>query len=427
MVYPIYSEMRNSCSLPSATPSASCFQEKRKSPSLRFFESSTSGLNSLTSPRSWEMFFWLLQSIHMLGVLEPIQNRLVIFWWVCYWWGMKRLLLMRASIFASVLTFSLSGFSYAQEGVKDKSPEQIEKERVELRNKRLKSVPIYTQGLTEMKKGAFTEAIKFFDEALKIDPTLVECLVDRGKCLSWTGKPKLALADLTKALVLKPNNPKALCNRGGVYAGQLRKFDLAIADFSKAIELNPKYADAYHFRASSYKAQVKYKLALVDYTMAIELAPKDSKHYLARADINQKMSKGTEAEADFTKAIELSPKNYMAFFFRGNFYDRQKKLDLALKDFSKVIELNPRVDRAFLRRADIYKRQKKHALQVADLDKVLALKPKLVHTHYDKGIALMALGKREEAIKSFNTVVKLSPRSKLAQQAMERIDAGSEQ
>ena len=84
-------------------------------------------------------------------------------------------------------------------------------------------------GLLEYEAKNYEDAIRHYDNALKID----------------------------SAYIL------ALNNRGNAYA-RLRKFDLAVEDYSKAIELNPSYKGAYQNRSEVYRALRKQKEAKAD-------------------------------------------------------------------------------------------------------------------------------------------------------------------
>ncbi|GIH06748.1 hypothetical protein Rhe02_48150 [Rhizocola hellebori] len=80
-----------------------------------------------------------------------------------------------------------------------------------------------------------------FDAALKLDPDLVEALVNRAVTSFGQGDTVQAIADLDRALQLQPGNPDVLFNRGYGYEAVGRHGD-AMADYRAALG----YAGADH-------------------------------------------------------------------------------------------------------------------------------------------------------------------------------------
>jgi tetratricopeptide (TPR) repeat protein len=73
-----------------------------------------------------------------------------------------------------------------------------------------------------------------FETALKLDPDLVEALVNRAVIGIAEGENAAAIADLNHALDLQPGNPQVLFNRGHAYEAVGRHSD-AIADYRAAL------------------------------------------------------------------------------------------------------------------------------------------------------------------------------------------------
>jgi lipoprotein NlpI len=125
----------------------------------------------------------------------------------------------------------------------------------------------------------------------------------------WDG----AIADLTKAIELKPNHAEAYYNRGFAKAAE-RDWDGAIADCTKAIELKPDYAKACYNRGNAKKAKGDFEGAKADYTKAIAVDPKSVWPYHIRGCIRYDLHDFTNALVDFRKALELDPSSDYAHF-----------------------------------------------------------------------------------------------------------------
>jgi tetratricopeptide (TPR) repeat protein len=88
--------------------------------------------------------------------------------------------------------------------------------------------------------------------------------------------------------------------------------DLAIADLTRAIELDPQNARTYHTRGRVYFNMGAYDRAIADYTKAIELRPNAPSHllvgqYRIRGIAYQKTHNVDLAIADFRRALVIDP------------------------------------------------------------------------------------------------------------------------
>lgn len=123
-----------------------------------------------------------------------------------------------------------------------------------------------------------------------------------------------AIAALT-AVIDNPATPKdmlpfAYTNRGTCYANKKMQTE-AMADLTKAIELKPDYTAAYYDRARIYAMQNKHAEAVADLTKAIEATKAgtvQALYYKNRGLSYGAMSQFDEAKADFKKAKAIDPK-----------------------------------------------------------------------------------------------------------------------
>lgn len=98
---------------------------------------------------------------------------------------------------------------------------------------------LYRRGQVYASKGAYSLAIKDFDETLRINPKDVEALNNRCWTRTVVGDLQGALKDCNEALRLRPNFVHALDSRGlvNLKSGAVKN---AIADFEAALRINPR-------------------------------------------------------------------------------------------------------------------------------------------------------------------------------------------
>ncbi|MFB3764107.1 MAG: tetratricopeptide repeat protein [Methanotrichaceae archaeon] len=90
----------------------------------------------------------------------------------------------------------------------------------------------------------YREAIKYFDQALKIDPSCCQCLDQKGWSLYELEDINLAISTADAALKICPMNAH-IWNNKGIYYYMLNDYQKALECFNKAVECDPKCGDAW--------------------------------------------------------------------------------------------------------------------------------------------------------------------------------------
>jgi hypothetical protein len=106
---------------------------------------------------------------------------------------------------------------------------------------------LYRRGQVYASKGAYSLAIKDFDDTVRINPRDVEALNNRCWARTVVGDLQAALRDCNEALRLRPNFVDALDSRGlvNLKSGATRN---AIIDFDAALRINPRLTSSLYGR-----------------------------------------------------------------------------------------------------------------------------------------------------------------------------------
>ena len=106
---------------------------------------------------------------------------------------------------------------------------------------------LYRRGQVYASKGAYSLAIKDFDDTLRINSKDVEALNNRCWTRTVVGDLQSALRDCNEALRLRPNFVDALDSRGllNLKNGQNKN---AVADFDAALKINPRLTSSLYGR-----------------------------------------------------------------------------------------------------------------------------------------------------------------------------------
>jgi tetratricopeptide (TPR) repeat protein len=152
---------------------------------------------------------------------------------------------------------------------------------------------------------AYKNAIEKHNKAA--DTTMAQFYYERGGIRQDNFDEQGAIADYTKAIQLKADNPKAYYNRG-LAKLDLELFSDAITDFDKAIELNPKHAEAFNNRGISKYFLKNYVAAIKDYNAAIAINPKHAEAFNNRGISKIKQGLTNDGCEDLHQALKLGDK-----------------------------------------------------------------------------------------------------------------------
>lgn len=198
---------------------------------------------------------------------------------------------------------------------------------------------------TDLLAKRYAEAEQGFTTILQADSRNVEALKGRGNCRLQLKMLDEAVADLTAALALHPDDPATLRYRGLAYA-ELRDFPKAIADFSAVVRLMPEareiqeqLAAVYAIRSHERFENGQFAAAADDMTEAIRLAPESPVNYHRRGACWFHMGEYQRAYDDLTVAIGKEPGNADHYNNRAQTLQRMGRNDEAEADLKKAREL----------------------------------------------------------------------------------------
>ena len=135
-----------------------------------------------------------------------------------------------------------------------------------------------------MKRKDYRNAIADFSHAIVLNPRNAAAYLDKGMAFLWRGEHSLlhrwgkgdyrnAIADFSHAIDFGRSDAKSFCLRGIAYS-VLREYKLAVADLSRTIILDPRCAAAYFWRGFCSANLGNEDDSNENYKKAVELNPK---------------------------------------------------------------------------------------------------------------------------------------------------------
>ena len=211
----------------------------------------------------------------------------------------------------------------------------------------------------------------------------------------------------------------ALIARRGSALAARRDFAPALADLSKAIELSPNEPEYYFERANAYWANGQADLALADFDHVILLKNDFLPVYLPRAELHLWEKDKAAAMTDLISLDRLAPPQADLRFSLAELYRREEQFSLAIAQYDLWIKNHPDDSRMV---SALGGRCLARALQNQDLDGGLrdcntAIRladkknPANAHLYSNRGMILLRQGDYRRALADFEADLKIEPKS----------------
>ncbi len=275
-------------------------------------------------------------------------------------------------------------------------------------------------------QGRAEDALHFYRLALEAAPDDAAAHYLFGRA---TNDPQAAISEFERAVELEPDFAWAHHGLGAARA-MIGEIEPAIASFERAIELRPDLAEAHSHLANLYLSLEREDDAVAAYRRAIEVAPASGDAYFYLGAYMAHHDRHDEALELLEEAVTLDGANPMIHLELGSLYVELHREQDAVAAFSEGLRLSPRDE--FLR--DLHA----VAVQVADgaaphetfelfrgglealafnpaaalssFDEVISVAPDFHLSHLNRGIALAAVARNDEAERAIRQAIELDAR-----------------
>lgn len=172
-------------------------------------------------------------------------------------------------------------------------------------------------------------------------------------------------------------------------------------------------------KGKQLEREKKYAEAIEVYRKVIELFEKKKKkinkdYYFRIAYVNGELKNTEEALKWYQKYITLNKKDASSCNNIGLCYCAKGMHKKEFEFFDKALKINPKYILAYRNKAICYRNRKMYKKALKVINKAIKINPKDSRSHEIKGEILEFLGKREEAVDSFETTLELDPNNKFA-------------
>ncbi|HEY9691291.1 MAG TPA: tetratricopeptide repeat-containing serine protease family protein [Oculatellaceae cyanobacterium] len=254
----------------------------------------------------------------------------------------------------------------------------------------------------------YEEAIKAYNQALKIEPKYVLALLYKGSLLLELKRYQEAVTTYDRALQLKPDSTVAWSNRG-LALDHMQKYEEAIASFDKAIKLQPNAPEVWTGRCYALAKLQKYQEAIASCEVAIKIQPEYSDAWNNRGYVLDKVQQYDQALLSFEKAIEFAQSNAEAWANKGLALEHLQQNAEAIAAYDQAIKLQPNYAQAWYGRGNTLFNLNQYQDALASYDKAIEINKNYPEAWYGRGNALFSLNNPKDALAAYNKAISLKP------------------
>ncbi|MFC0865301.1 tetratricopeptide repeat protein [Sphaerimonospora cavernae] len=288
------------------------------------------------------------------------------------------------------------------------------------------------RALIELRQGRIEAALSLVESALdlarrELPPGAhpvhrMVLYANRAQLLARMGRPTEALDDFDRAVAIDPAFPDHYLDRGNLLF-ELGRVDDAVADYETAMRMSPPLPEAYYNRAEVRLAEGELERARADLDHVLELDPGYLDAYVNRAGLLEMLGEHEAARRDVAAGLALDPGNAHLHGVLGQLEAVTGRFTEARAAYDAALRADPRLASVWANRAILRYETGDAAGAVEDLTRAVTLgrsEEDGAALYFNRGTALMDLGRVDEAGRDFRRAHALAPDDPDIRLALER-------
>jgi len=196
-------------------------------------------------------------------------------------------------------------------------------------------------GVAQLAADKAEEALKSFDEAMKLDAKLPMLRTNRAFALAALKKTSEAESELLKAVSEFPNDPRPVVAAAEFYLADEKTLDKALTYAKKAAIMSPSSAAAELLVGKVEKSRKKYQEAVNAIAEAVKMAPDWWEAWYALGSTYEAAGDKANAEKAYRVLVEKHPKNPDSYMTLASFLADEGRKSEAIELLDKLRALSP--------------------------------------------------------------------------------------
>lgn len=262
------------------------------------------------------------------------------------------------------------------------------------------------EGINLSEEGNYTEAIRAFDEALKINPQNATTWNEKGMVLAKLRKYDDAIKAYDEALKINPQNVDAWKNKGNALRN-LGRYEEAFEAWDEALKINPQFAKAWFSKGNALSDLGKYEEAIKAYDEALKINPKDNDTWNNKGNALSNIGRYEEAIKALDEALKINSQDAEVWYNKGLAFAGLGKYEEEIKAYDEALKINPQDADVWFNKGIALSDLGRYDEAIKAYDEALMINPQFRPAWVNKGNVLSKLGRNDEANKAFDEAKKL--------------------
>ncbi len=217
-----------------------------------------------------------------------------------------------------------------------------------------------------------------------------------------------------------------------------REYDKAEKYLAQVVEEHPGFADVYNMLGVIYHDAGRFMLAEETFEKALAINPHYTEAALNLSVTYNDLGKYAQAREIYSRALARSRSQPGSLdpFVRGKIANMHADLGAAyagvglhaeaVREYQRALELCPGFVDLRTRLANVYRELGDHAQALREFDTITRENAKYVPARVSRGLTLFALGRKDDAVAEWESVLATDPGNKPVAAYLQMVRAGAE-
>ncbi len=290
------------------------------------------------------------------------------------------------------------------------------------------------KGVELYKEKRYSDALPFFDKAIRINPSYGKAWCNRANCLWALNRMEEALCAYERTVEVSPFLAEAWYSKGmaekskglRVKAMESLQFFLALAppamsgllpqakagvDEMSKLGIKIHSQEAFQHVISGYKLaadEKKFAESLAHLGKAVKLAPRLARAWMYKGMSETGLGHLEAAIESYSKAVEADNRCAVYRYNIGALHTRLKRYADAIKGYRKAVDLDPGYIEAWSNIGNMLRLLNRHEEAIECFDRAIAIRPDEENPWFNKALAADTLKRRDDAVACYRRFLELS-------------------
>lgn len=253
----------------------------------------------------------------------------------------------------------------------------------------------------------YEEAIRSYDQALKMEPRRGEAWINRALSLAALGRYEETIDCLDRALEIDSKDVYVWTTRGNSL-NCLGQHEKAIRCFEKALGIDPQFTYAWLNMGISFNSRGEREQAISCYDRVLKVDSRCAEAWNNKGNALERLGQDEEAIGCYDHALKINPWFPETWNGKGVGLSKLKRYVEAIDCFEEALKIRSGYVDAWINKGDTLKWLGQHAKAISCFEKALAIDRKCMSTWYFKALCEEEMGHLKSAISSWREYLDLA-------------------